>query len=111
MTLRKFEEGHVILSLSKEFILQNIDMGPFMTLYNIPLAIIFVVAANKYYNLSLRVINPNRQHVFKSHLMVLTHLLVMNCENLSSTQKIGINSNVQGVVFILRLNIVLVFTW
>ena len=66
-------------------------MGPFMTVYNhynIPLAIIFVVAANKYYNLSLRVITPNRQHVFKSHLMVLTHLLVMNCENLPSTQKL-----------------------
>ena len=63
-------------------------MGPFMTVYNRPLAIIFVVAANKYYNISLRVITPNRQNVFKSHLMVLTHLLVMNCENLPSTQKL-----------------------
>ena len=77
MTLRKFEEGNVILSLPEEYSLKYIDMGLFMTGYNIHLAIIFVVMPpKKYYNLSLRVITPNRQQVFKSRLMVLTHLLV-----------------------------------
>lgn len=86
----------------KNLSFKNIDMGPFMTSYNIPLTIISVVAAKKYYNLSLRVITPNRQQVFKSHLMVLTHLSVMNCENLLQTQKIEINTNVQGVAATVR---------
>ena len=55
MTLRKFEEGNVILSLPEEYGLKIIDMGPFMTGYNIHLAIIFVVMPPKKYSIYLYV--------------------------------------------------------
>ena len=97
-----FKKAMLSFHYPKNLSFKNIDMGPSMTSYNIPLNIIFVVAAKKYYNLSLRVITPNRQQVFKSHLMVLTHLSVMNCENLPQTQKIEINTNVQGVAATVR---------
>ena len=85
--------------MPKEFILENIDMSPFMTAYNTPFAII--CRQKEYYHLSLRVITPNRQHVFKNHLMGWTHLLVMNCENLPPT-KIGIDITNAGLISVIR---------
>ena len=49
------------------------------------------VPPKKYYNLSLRVTNINRQTVLKNWLMGLTHPQSMSCENLPSRKMYGID--------------------